>query len=81
MHGRKSTPMKWHDQLKIAILQKDSKQCYELITKVPTEELTETEELLSARELIAQGIELLKQERQEVQDQMLQIKLAQKFLK
>ncbi len=71
--------MNWHDQLKIAILKQDTQSAYELIINVP-QTLNSMEELLSAQELIAQGIKMLEQDKQELQKQMLQIKLAQKFL-
>ncbi|MCE3039888.1 hypothetical protein [Helicobacter anatolicus] len=72
--------MNWHDQLKIAILEKNTQKAFELITQVPTENLTTMEELLSAQELISQGIELLEKDKEELQKQMLRIKLAKKFL-
>ncbi|MCE3036571.1 hypothetical protein LW135_01815 [Helicobacter sp. faydin-H20] len=72
--------MNWHDQLKIAILEKNTQKAFDLITQVPTENLTTMEELLSAQELISQGIELLEKDKEELQKQMLRIKLAKKFL-
>ncbi|MCE3037795.1 hypothetical protein [Helicobacter anatolicus] len=72
--------MNWHDQLKIAILEKNTQKAFDLITQVPTENLTTMEDLLSAQELISQGIELLEKDKEELQKQMLRIKLAKKFL-
>lgn len=72
--------MNWHDKLKIAILNNDTQMAYQLIIDIPKENLTTMEELLSAQALISQGIEMLERDKQELQKQMLQIKLAQKFL-
>lgn len=72
--------MKWLDDLKIAILEQNTQKSFDLITNVPTDSFKNMEELLSAQELISQGIELLEKDKQELQKQMLRIKLAQKFL-
>lgn len=71
--------MNWHDKLKIAILEQNTQEAYELIINIP-QTLTTMEELLSAQELISQGIEMLEKDKLDLQRQMLQIKLAQKFL-
>ena len=71
--------MNWHDKLKIAILEQNTQEAYELIINIP-QALTTMEELLSAQELISQGIEMLEKDKLDLQRQMLQIKLAQKFL-
>ncbi|WP_104697286.1 MULTISPECIES: hypothetical protein [unclassified Helicobacter] len=72
--------MTWHDELKIAILNQDTQKAYDLIINVPTHMLQTMEDLLSAQELISQGIEMLEKDKQDIHRQMLQIKLAQKFL-
>ena len=71
--------MNWHDKLKIAILEQNTQEAYELIINIP-QTLTTMEELLSAQELISQGIEMLEKDKLDLQRQMLQVKLAQKFL-
>ena len=71
--------MNWHDKLKIAILEQNTQEAYELIINIP-QTLTTMEERLSAQELISQGIEMLEKDKLDLQRQMLQIKLAQKFL-
>lgn len=71
--------MNWHDKLKVAILEQNTQEAYELIINIP-QTLTTMEELLSAQELISQGIEMLEKDKLDLQRQMLQIKLAQKFL-
>ncbi|PAF47487.1 hypothetical protein BKH46_03355 [Helicobacter sp. 12S02634-8] len=72
--------MNWADSLKIAILEGDTQKAYELIINVPTTSLNELEDLLIAQELIAQGIEMLEKDQEKVKKQMLQLKLAKKFL-
>lgn len=72
--------MNWHDRLKVAILNNDVQGSYRLITDIPKESLRTMEDLLSAQTLISQVIEMLERDKQELQKQMLQIKLAQKFL-
>ncbi|RDU73531.1 hypothetical protein CQA57_04945 [Helicobacter anseris] len=72
--------MNWHDKLKVAILNNNTQEVYQLIVDIPKENLKTIEDLLSAQTLISQGIEMLERDKQELQKQMLQIKLAQKFL-
>lgn len=72
--------MNWHDKLKVAILNNNTQEAYQLIINIPKENLKTMEDLLSAQALISQGIEMLERDKQELQKQMLQIKLAQKFL-
>lgn len=72
--------MTWHNQLKVAILNQDTQKAYELIVNVPTHTLETMEDLLSAQELISQGIEMLEKDKRDIHKKMLQIKLAQKFL-
>ncbi len=71
--------MSWLDALKIALIQKDSTKAYSLIESLPTTFDT-TEEMLQARELITQVLELLEEEKERTKIQMLQIKAAKKFL-
>lgn len=72
--------MNWLNELKIAILNSDTDLAYKLIIDVPLEKFSNLDDMLDAQALISQGIELLEKDKQEYQRQMLQIKLAQKFL-
>ncbi len=72
--------MNWLNELKIAILNSDTDLAYKLIIDVPLEKFSNLDDMLDAQALILQGIELLEKDKQEYQRQMLQIKLAQKFL-
>ncbi len=72
--------MNWLNELKIAILNGDTDRAYHLIIDVPLEKFSNLDDMLDAQALISQGIELLEKDKQEYQRQMLQIKLAQKFL-
>ena len=70
--------MSWLDALKIALIQKDSTKAYSLIESLPTTFDT-TEEMLQARELITQVLELLEEEKERTKIQMLQIKAEKKI--
>lgn len=72
--------MNWLNELKIAILNSDTDLAYKLIIDVPLEKFSNLDDMLDAQALILQGIELFEKDKQEYQRQMLQIKLAQKFL-
>lgn len=72
--------MNWLNELKVAILNADTDRAYQLIVNIPLKEFSDLDEMLDAQALIAQGIELLEKDKQEHHKQMLQIKLAQKFL-
>lgn len=72
--------MNWLDNLKIALLQEDSQRAFELSTNLPAEGFRSLEEMLMAREMIAQTTELLKKEKERVRIAMQQIRTAQKFL-
>lgn len=72
--------MNWLDSLKIALLQEDCKKAFELSTNLPSEGFQSLEEMLMAREMIAQTTELLKKEKERVRIAMQQIRTAQKFL-
>ncbi|OBV30169.1 hypothetical protein BKN38_00710 [Helicobacter sp. CLO-3] len=69
----------WLDSMKIALIQKDSAKAYALIESMPPTFDT-LEEMLQARELIAQVLELLEKEKEHTRIQMLQIQAAKKFL-
>ncbi|WP_033618902.1 hypothetical protein [Helicobacter pylori] len=70
------------DSFKIALIKKDSKQAFSLIERLSLEQLKnlDLETLLSLKEMIAQSIELLEKEKEELQSQMHKAKKIQKFL-
>ncbi|PDW22377.1 hypothetical protein [Helicobacter pylori] len=70
------------DSFKIALVKKDSKQAFSLIECLSLEQIKrlDLDTLLSLREMIAQSIELLKKEKEELQLQMHKAKKIQKFL-
>ncbi|PAF47663.1 hypothetical protein BKH41_07170 [Helicobacter sp. 12S02232-10] len=72
--------MNWADSLKIAILEGNTQKAYELVINLPTDSFKDMDELLTAQELIAQSIEMLEKDQEKVKKQMLQIKMAKKFL-
>lgn len=80
MRGGRSIAMNWLDSLKIALLQEDSQRAFELSSNLPPEGFRNLEEMLMAREMIAQTTELLKKEKERVRIAMQQIRTAQKFL-
>lgn len=72
--------MNWLDSLKIALLQEDSQKAFTLCSNLPQEGFASLDEMLQARELIAQTKELLIKEKEKVRIAMQQIRTAQKFL-
>lgn len=76
--GEKYTIMNWCNNLKIALINKDSQRAFELTQNLP--HFDDIEDMLEARELIAQVVELLENERDDVKKQMLQIRIAKQFL-
>ncbi|WP_033773019.1 hypothetical protein [Helicobacter pylori] len=70
------------NSFKIALIKKDSKQAFSLIERLSLEQLKnlDLETLLSLKEMIAQSIELLEREKEELQSQMHKAKKIQKFL-
>ena len=64
--------MSWLDSLKVAILQKDAQRAFALIQTLP-ESFDDIETMLQARELIAQVLDLLEEEKNHIRIQMLQI--------
>ncbi|ADU84719.1 hypothetical protein [Helicobacter pylori] len=70
------------NSFKIALIKKDSKQAFSLIERLSLEQLKnlDLETLLSLKEMIAQSIELLEKEKEELQSQMHKAKKIQKFL-
>lgn len=79
-HGERSIKMNWLDSLKVALLQNDLSKAFEISTNLPGEGFDSLDEMLQARELIAQTTYLLKQEKERVRIAMQQIRTAQKFL-
>lgn len=77
--GERFTKMSWLDSLKVAILQKDVQRAFALIQTLP-ESFDDIETMLQARELIAQVLDLLEEEKNHIRIQMLQIKAAKKFI-
>lgn len=77
--GERFTKMSWLDSLKVAILQKDAQRAFALIQTLP-ESFDDIETMLQARELIAQVLDLLEEEKNHIRIQMLQIKAAKKFI-
>ncbi|WP_154436598.1 hypothetical protein [Helicobacter pylori] len=70
------------DSFKIALIKKDSKQAFSLIERLSLEQIKnlDLDTLLSLKEMIAQSIELLEKEKEELQSQMRKAKKIQKFL-
>ncbi|AEN15360.1 hypothetical protein HPPN120_03725 [Helicobacter pylori Puno120] len=70
------------DSFKIALVKKDSKQVFSLIERLSLEQIKSLDlnTLLSLKEMIAQSIELLEKEKEELQLQMHKAKKIQKFL-
>ncbi|GAA9591179.1 5-formyltetrahydrofolate cyclo-ligase [Helicobacter pylori] len=70
------------DSFKIALIKKDSKQAFSLIESLSLEQIKNLDlnTLLSLKEMIAQSIELLEKEKEELQLQMHKAKKIQKFL-
>ncbi|RVZ87565.1 hypothetical protein [Helicobacter pylori] len=70
------------DSFKIALVKKDSKQAFSLIEHLSLEQIKNSDlnTLLSLKEMIAQSIELLEKEKEELQSQMHKTKQIQKFL-
>ncbi|UOS40598.1 hypothetical protein [Helicobacter pylori] len=70
------------DSFKIALIKKDSKQAFSLIERLSLEQIKslDLDTLLSLKEMIAQSIELLEKEKEELQSQMYKAKKIQKFL-
>ncbi|WQU31198.1 hypothetical protein KVC17_03660 [Helicobacter pylori] len=70
------------DSFKIALVKKDSKQAFSLIERLSLEQIKNLDlnTLLSLKEMIAQSIELLEKEKEELQLQMHKAKQIQKFL-
>ncbi|MFP6123843.1 hypothetical protein ACLGBF_01895 [Helicobacter pylori] len=70
------------DSFKIALIKKDSKQAFSLIECLSLEQIKnlDLDTLLSLKEMIAQSIELLEKEKEELRSQMHKAKKIQKFL-
>lgn len=70
------------DSFKIALVKKDSKEAFSLIERLSLEQIKslDLDTLLSLKEMIAQSIELLEKEKEELQSQMHKVKKIQKFL-
>ncbi|MDO7812861.1 hypothetical protein [Helicobacter pylori] len=70
------------DSFKIALIKKDSKLAFSLIERLSLEQIKslDLDTLLSLKEMIAQSIELLEKEKEELQSQMYKAKNIQKFL-
>ncbi|MCQ2692669.1 hypothetical protein JT105_04335 [Helicobacter pylori] len=70
------------DSFKIALVKKDSKLAFSLIERLSLEQIKslDLDALLSLKEMIAQSIELLEKEKEELQLQMHKAKQIQKFL-
>ncbi|MGL2857955.1 hypothetical protein ACQKAM_01265 [Helicobacter pylori] len=70
------------DSFKIALVKKDSKLAFSLIERLSLEQIKDLDldTLLSLKEMIAQSIELLEKEKEELQLQMHKAKQIQKFL-
>ncbi|MGT0070565.1 hypothetical protein V5H82_04195 [Helicobacter pylori] len=70
------------DSFKIALIKKDSKQAFSLVEHLSLEQIKslDLDTLLSLKEMIAQSIELLEKEKEELQSQMRKAKKIQKFL-
>lgn len=72
--------MNWLDSLKIALLENNTQRAYELVIDIPKDTFKDMDELLMAQELISQTIEMLERDQESLKKQMLQIKMAKKFL-
>lgn len=72
--------MNWLDNLKVALLNHDLSSAYDLSTNLPQEGFSSLDEMLQAKELIAQTTELLQKEREKLRIAMQQVRTAQKFL-
>lgn len=70
------------DPFKIALVKKDSKLAFSLIERLSLEQIKslDLDALLSLKEMIAQSIELLEKEKEELQSQMHKAKQIRKFL-
>ncbi|WQY08781.1 hypothetical protein KVJ78_02840 [Helicobacter pylori] len=70
------------DSFKIALVKRDSKLAFSLIERLSLEQIKslDLDALLSLKEMIAQSIELLEKEKEELQLQMHKAKQIQKFL-
>ncbi|GAA9383458.1 5-formyltetrahydrofolate cyclo-ligase [Helicobacter pylori] len=70
------------DSFKIALVKRDSKLAFSLIERLSLEQIKslDLDVLLSLKEMIAQSIELLEKEKEELQAQMHKAKKIQKFL-
>ncbi|WP_367749541.1 hypothetical protein [Helicobacter pylori] len=70
------------DSFKIALIKKDSKQAFSLIERLSLEQIKnlDLDTLLSLKEMMAQSIELLEKEKEELRSQMHKAKKIQKFL-
>ncbi|MFT2670012.1 hypothetical protein [Helicobacter pylori] len=70
------------DPFKIALIKKDSKLAFSLIERLSLEQIKslDLDTLLSLKEMIAQSIELLEKEKEELQSRMHKAKKIQKFL-
>ncbi|WP_121092002.1 hypothetical protein [Helicobacter pylori] len=70
------------DSFKIALVKKDSKLAFSLIERLSLEQIKslDLDALLSLKEMIAQSIELLEKEKEELQMQMHKTRKIQKFL-
>ncbi len=77
-----NSPSMLLDSFKIALVKKDSKLAFLLIERLSLEQIKslDLDTLLSLKEMIAQSIELLEKEKEELQSQMHKTKKIQKFL-
>ena len=75
--------MNWLNELKIALVSKDSDKANKAVDNLPSqEELAKysLEELEEAKEILVQIISMLESKQNQVKSQILQIKAAKKFL-
>lgn len=75
--------MNWLNELKIALISKDSAKAGIAVDNLPSqEELAKysLEELEETKEILAQIITMLESQQNQVKSQILQIKAAKKFL-
>ncbi|WP_121022555.1 hypothetical protein [Helicobacter vulpis] len=74
--------MNWVDSLKVALLQNDLPGAFALVERCPFQpgDGTDLETLQQAKELIAQTLQRLQTEQQNLGAQMRQLKVAQRFL-
>lgn len=68
----------WLDSLKIALLTNDTDKALSLIENLP--DFKEFDDLLSARELLSQLIDLLESNKEKAAIQMNKIRAAKKFI-